>query len=199
MKSEVTGKMSEEGSGREKAGHSRRRNNQRRGTEAGKCGDTGEAGGKGTLEGPSLHTGDHQGPERGSASRPRSRARPPDSQVSALPLLQKACEEPSPAVDFASFAFFLSFLKKYILLISYREEGRGIETSMREKHQSAASCAPPTGDVPATKVHALDQNRTWDFAVCRPTLYPLSQTGQGVFLSFFFFLITIYFIILFYF
>ena len=32
-------------------------------------------------------------------------------------------------------------------------------------------------DVPATNVHALDWNRTWDLSVRRPTLYPLSQTG----------------------
>ncbi|ELK27554.1 PWWP domain-containing protein 2A [Myotis davidii] len=43
-----------------------------------------------------------------------------------------------------------------------RERDRESETSMREKHRSAASCTPPTGDVPATKVHALDRNRTWD-------------------------------------
>ncbi|EPQ12717.1 Inactive N-acetylated-alpha-linked acidic dipeptidase-like protein 2 [Myotis brandtii] len=53
------------------------------------------------------------------------------------------------------------------------------ETSMREKHRSAASCTSPTGDVPATQVHALDRNRTWDPSVRRPTLYPLSQTGFG--------------------
>ncbi|ELK23306.1 hypothetical protein MDA_GLEAN10017479 [Myotis davidii] len=33
--------------------------------------------------------------------------------------------------------------------------------------------------LPATKVHALDQNRTWDPGVRRPTLYPLSQTAYG--------------------
>ncbi|KAK1331939.1 hypothetical protein QTO34_007616 [Cnephaeus nilssonii] len=32
-----------------------------------------------------------------------------------------------------------------------RERDRELETSMREKHRSAASCTPPTGDVPATK------------------------------------------------
>ena len=57
-------------------------------------------------------------------------------------------------------ALALQFLKKYcqsyyiylfiILLIFYREEGREIEleTSMREKHRSAASCTPPTGMCP---------------------------------------------------
>ena len=68
------------------------------------------------------------------------------------------------------------------LLIIYREEGRGIkelETSMREKHRSAAFYTLPTGDVSTTKVHALDRNRTWDPSVHRLTLYPLSQTGFG--------------------
>ncbi|XP_054581044.1 uncharacterized protein LOC129151151 [Eptesicus fuscus] len=60
-----------------------------------------------------------------------------------------------------------------------RERDKELETSMREKHRSAASCTPPTGDVPATKVHALDRNRTWDPSVRRLMLYPLSQTGQG--------------------
>ena len=36
--------------------------------------------------------------------------------------------------------------------------------------------------MPATNVHALDRNRTWDLPVRRPTLYPLSQTGFGLFL-----------------
>ncbi|KAK1340043.1 hypothetical protein QTO34_018607 [Cnephaeus nilssonii] len=34
-----------------------------------------------------------------------------------------------------------------------RERDRELETSMREKHRSAASCTPPTGDVPTTKSH----------------------------------------------
>ena len=54
---------------------------------------------------------------------------------------------------------------------------------MREKHQSAASCTPPAGDVPTTKVHALDWNQIWDLSVCRQTLYPLSQTGFGIILD----------------
>ncbi|ELK28392.1 Ferritin light chain [Myotis davidii] len=57
-----------------------------------------------------------------------------------------------------------------------RREDRELETSMREKYRSAASYTLPTGDVPATKVHALDRNRTWDPSVRRLTLYPLSQT-----------------------
>ena len=75
----------------------------------------------------------------------------------------------------------LLYFKKYILLIFYREEGRRIELeiSMREKHQSAASCTPATGDMPATKGHALDRYWTWDLSVHRPRLYPLSQTGFG--------------------
>ncbi|KAK1337425.1 hypothetical protein QTO34_002051 [Cnephaeus nilssonii] len=32
-----------------------------------------------------------------------------------------------------------------------RERDRELETLMREKHRSAASCTPPTGDVPAAK------------------------------------------------
>nr|KAF6300616.1 hypothetical protein mMyoMyo1_009089 [Myotis myotis] len=50
---------------------------------------------------------------------------------------------------------------------------------MGEKHRSAASCTSPTGDMPAAQVHALDRNRTRDPSVCRPTLYPLSQTSFG--------------------
>ena len=60
-----------------------------------------------------------------------------------------------------------------------RERDRELETSIRENHRSAASCTPPTGDVPAAKVHALDQNQTWDLSVRRPMLYPLSQTRSG--------------------
>nr|KAF6342994.1 hypothetical protein mPipKuh1_010725 [Pipistrellus kuhlii] len=67
------------------------------------------------------------------------------------------------------------------ILIDFTQRGierdRELETSMREKHRPAASCTPPTGDVPATNVHALDWNRTRDLSVRRPTLYPLSQTG----------------------
>nr|KAF6320552.1 hypothetical protein mPipKuh1_008549 [Pipistrellus kuhlii] len=60
--------------------------------------------------------------------------------------------------------FFLSFLKKYFLLIFLqrgRERDRELETSLGEKHRPAASCTPPTGDgdVPATKVHAIDWNQ----------------------------------------
>ncbi|ELK32792.1 Transmembrane and coiled-coil domain-containing protein 7 [Myotis davidii] len=54
-----------------------------------------------------------------------------------------------------------------------KERDRELETSMREKHRPAASCTPPTGDVSANKVHALDQNRTWDPSLCRLMLYPL--------------------------
>ena len=50
---------------------------------------------------------------------------------------------------------------------------------MREDHPSAASCTPPTGDIPATKLHALDQNRTQDPSVRRPTLYPLRQISSS--------------------
>ncbi|ELK23284.1 hypothetical protein MDA_GLEAN10017453 [Myotis davidii] len=43
-----------------------------------------------------------------------------------------------------------------------KERDRELETLTRVKHRSGASCTPPTGDVPATKVHALDRNQTWD-------------------------------------
>nr|KAF6349067.1 hypothetical protein mMyoMyo1_011644 [Myotis myotis] len=69
--------------------------------------------------------------------------------------------------------YFIDFLQKG------RERDRELETSMREKHRSPASCTSPTGDMPATQAHAPDQNRTWDPSVRRPTLYPLSQTGLG--------------------
>ncbi|ELK33568.1 Tubulin alpha-3 chain [Myotis davidii] len=65
-----------------------------------------------------------------------------------------------------------------------RERDRELETSMRERHRSAASCTSPTGDVPATQVHALDRNRTWDLSVRRLMLYPLSQTGFGHLIGF---------------
>ena len=50
-----------------------------------------------------------------------------------------------------------------IFLQRGRERDRELETLMRENHQSAASCTPPTGDVPTTKVHALDQNKPGTF------------------------------------
>nr|KAF6374361.1 hypothetical protein mPipKuh1_009580 [Pipistrellus kuhlii] len=76
-----------------------------------------------------------------------------------------------------------SFLKK-IYFIDFVQRGRErdgeLETSMRESHRSAASCTPPPGDMPTTKVHALDRNRTRDPSVPKPTLYPLSQTSPGL-------------------
>ncbi|ELK38029.1 Disks large like protein 1 [Myotis davidii] len=60
-----------------------------------------------------------------------------------------------------------------------RERDRELETSMRGKHRSAASCTSPIGDVPAAQVHALDRNQTWDLSVRKPLLNPLSQTGFG--------------------
>nr|KAF6326377.1 hypothetical protein mPipKuh1_008378 [Pipistrellus kuhlii] len=71
--------------------------------------------------------------------------------------------------------YFIDFLQKG------RERDRELETSMREKHRPAASCTPPTRDVPATNIlHALDRNRTWDLLVRRLTnALPLSQTGFG--------------------
>ncbi|XP_014384251.1 PREDICTED: zinc finger protein 211-like isoform X3 [Myotis brandtii] len=53
-----------------------------------------------------------------------------------------------------------------------REMGREVETLI---NPSGASFTPPTGDVPATKVHAFDQNGIWDPLIHRPALYPLSQ------------------------
>ncbi|KAK1331972.1 hypothetical protein QTO34_007649, partial [Cnephaeus nilssonii] len=52
-----------------------------------------------------------------------------------------------------------------------RERDRELETSMREKHRSAASCTPPTGDVPTTKVHALTRIEPGTF---HPQADPLS-------------------------
>ena len=69
--------------------------------------------------------------------------------------------------------YFIDFVQRG------RENDRELETSMRESHRSAASCTPPTEDMPATRVHAFDRNRTRDLLVRRPTLYPLSQTGFG--------------------
>ena len=53
--------------------------------------------------------------------------------------------------------YFIGFLQRG------RERDRELETSMREKYRSAASCTPPIENVPANKVHALDRNRTWTF------------------------------------
>ncbi|KAK1340519.1 hypothetical protein QTO34_019089 [Cnephaeus nilssonii] len=36
-----------------------------------------------------------------------------------------------------------------------RKRDRELETSVREKHRLAASCTPPTGDVPTTKTAAV--------------------------------------------
>ena len=47
---------------------------------------------------------------------------------------------------------FIDFLQRG------RERDRELEASMKENHRSAASCTISTGDVPATKVHALDRN-----------------------------------------
>ena len=69
--------------------------------------------------------------------------------------------------------YFIEFLQ------SGRERDRDLDTSIKEIHRSAASCTTPNGDVPATKVHALDQNQTLDPSARKPTLYPLSQTGFG--------------------
>nr|KAF6358533.1 hypothetical protein mPipKuh1_010355 [Pipistrellus kuhlii] len=57
--------------------------------------------------------------------------------------------------SFLSFSFIIYFID---FLQRGRQRDRELETSMRENHPSAASCTPPTGDVPTTKVHALDRN-----------------------------------------
>nr|KAF6379002.1 hypothetical protein mMyoMyo1_009872 [Myotis myotis] len=83
---------------------------------------------------------------------------------------------PLSQTGFGHFFFKIYFID---LLQRGRERDREYETSMREKHRSAASCTSPTGDVPATQVHAPDRNRTQDPSVRKPMLYPLSQTGFG--------------------
>ena len=85
------------------------------------------------------------------------------------------------------FTKISSFFGSYFLLKIYfidvlqrgRERDRELETSMRKNHRSAAFYTPPTGDVPATKVHALDRNWTRDPSVCRPMLYPLSKSDRA--------------------
>ena len=69
--------------------------------------------------------------------------------------------------------YFIDFVQRG------RERDKELETSMRESHRSSASCTPATGDMPATKAHALDWNQTRVPSVPKPTLYPLSQTGFG--------------------
>nr|KAF6378836.1 hypothetical protein mMyoMyo1_009732 [Myotis myotis] len=94
---------------------------------------------------------------------------------------------------------FAAVLKIYIYFTDYfkrgrkRERDRELETSMREKYRSAASCTSPTGDMPSTKVQALDRNRTWDLLVLSPMLYPLSQTVRAQFFCFVFFFHELFF------
>nr|KAF6369309.1 hypothetical protein mMyoMyo1_010673 [Myotis myotis] len=104
----------------------------------------------------------------------------PATQVHALdrnrtwdPSVRRLMLHPLSQTGFGFLIYFIDFLQRG------RERDRELETSMREKHRPAASCTLPTGDVPATQVHALDRNRTWDLSVRRPTLYPPSQTGFG--------------------
>nr|KAF6276410.1 hypothetical protein mPipKuh1_010536 [Pipistrellus kuhlii] len=91
----------------------------------------------------------------------------------------------------ATFYFILLFLIYFIEFLQRgRERDRKLETSMRENHRSAASCTPRTGDVPATKVHTLDRNRTWDLSVYRTTLLstePNQFRHRSYILNFFFF------------
>lgn len=51
------------------------------------------------------------------------------------------------------------FKNIYIYFTDFTQGGRERESW---RHRSPASCTRPTGDVPATQVHANDQNRTWD-------------------------------------
>ena len=79
---------------------------------------------------------------------------------------------------------YLNFLSlKNILLICYREEGRGIENQKhrweRNIDQLPPAC-PPSGMCPQPpRSMPLTGNRTRDLSVRRPTLYPLSRTGFG--------------------
>nr|KAF6267199.1 hypothetical protein mMyoMyo1_011825 [Myotis myotis] len=86
-------------------------------------------------------------------------------------------QQPGPIACPVSLSVILFLIYFIDFLQRGRERDRELETSMREKHRSAASFTLPTWDEPATKVHALDQNRTWDPLVRRPMLCPLKQTG----------------------
>ena len=59
---------------------------------------------------------------------------------------------------FCNPPYFRKFLKIYFIDFSQRgrKRDRELETLMREKHRSAASCTPPTGDVPTTNEYAFD-------------------------------------------
>nr|KAF6272235.1 hypothetical protein mPipKuh1_010836 [Pipistrellus kuhlii] len=61
---------------------------------------------------------------------------------------------------FVCFLLYFIVWVFFVVLFCFRERDRELETSMREKHRSAASCTPPTGDVPATKGHAPDRHQT---------------------------------------
>ncbi|KAK1332128.1 hypothetical protein QTO34_007814 [Cnephaeus nilssonii] len=64
----------------------------------------------------------------------------------------------------------LLFLKNIFIdfLQRGRERDRELETSMREKHRSAASCTPPTRDVPTTNTH---RTRTMPLpSICHPAI-----------------------------
>nr|KAF6272614.1 zinc finger protein 576 [Pipistrellus kuhlii] len=51
------------------------------------------------------------------------------------------------------------------------ERDRELETSMREKHRPAASCTPPTGDVPQPMYMPLTGIEPGTFQSADPTLY----------------------------
>nr|KAF6278874.1 hypothetical protein mMyoMyo1_010208 [Myotis myotis] len=86
---------------------------------------------------------------------------------SPLPLDLNAAVERGKGREMGTISNSASNFLKNIYFMGFflqrgRERDRELETSMRKKHRSAASCTLPTGDVPTTKVHALDRNRTWD-------------------------------------
>ncbi|KAK1343983.1 hypothetical protein QTO34_014541 [Cnephaeus nilssonii] len=62
-----------------------------------------------------------------------------------------------------------------------RKREKKIETSVMRIIDRLPPAHPPPpaplGIEPTTQACALDQNRTWDPSVHRPTLYPPSQTG----------------------
>ncbi|KAK1328565.1 hypothetical protein QTO34_012138 [Cnephaeus nilssonii] len=75
---------------------------------------------------------------------------------------QPGAEKLSPLSDFKSSNGGQSVVLFVNCHQRGRERDRELETSMREKHRSAASCTPPSGDVPATKVEeSRTRNMPW--------------------------------------
>ena len=75
------------------------------------------------------------------------------------------------------------FLKRFYLFI-FRKRERERERAGNKYHCVVASCAPPTGDLPANQEGALTGNQTSDPLVRRPVLNPLSHTSQGTIAKF---------------